>query len=437
MALVEIFEVTKTGLDSKRLVGFALDEPVPGTELEAWALQLKGWVLGRACRAKVVEVRCQGGAIQAGSVSLPRPDVARVYSDVSDARASGFSMAVGLVGVPTRFELVLEAVLEDGSRALLATVRGRHRPLETAFRPRLQPLMVTSFGRSGSTWLMSLLGQHPQVSADRIYPYETYAASYWMHMLKVLSRPADHLRSAHPDTFLSNVYQVGHHPSHKQCLTSRTPPDQRDRQYWLGRTYVEELAAFCQRGIESFYLTIAKSQEKSDPRYFAEKWDRWVIAAMFRQLYPGMCEILLVRDLRDVLCSIRSFNAKRGYLAFGRESVSTEEEYIRLFQTRARSLAYVWKGRSRALQLVRYEDLVLHPEQTLAGLLEHVSLDSSPAVISNMIEKVTTAHPEQKKHCTAQDPTMSVGRWQRDLAPAEQVKCTEMFADFLREFGYE
>ena len=39
-----------------------------------------------------------------------------------------------------------------------------------------------------------------------------------------------------------------------------------------------------------------------------------------RQLYPRAREIFLVRDPRDTLASMLAFNARRGFVDFGRDS---------------------------------------------------------------------------------------------------------------------
>jgi hypothetical protein len=436
MPLVEIQNVLRHESDSQLLRGFAIDDPRHGTAYDVHAVHIGGWVLARGSTVKEVEVVYNGKVIRTALRSKKRPDVARVYSDVHEAGASGFSIAVGLVGMATSFQLIVQAALEDGTRIRLATIQGRHRSLEPNFKPKLQPLMVTTFGRSGSTWLMYLLSQHPQIIADRIYPYETQAASYWMHMLKVLSQPADHIKSSHPEKFLSNLLWVGHNPYYTGALTSQAPHHQCERAIWLGRTYIEELANFCQRSIEQFYQAIAKSQEKNQPLYFAEKWSSWNIGPMFWELYPKVSEIILVRDFRDVLCSVRSFNQKRGFLSFGRESVNSEEEYLQLLKRNSFALLEIWRSRRDRVHLIRYEDLVLRPHEVLESLLNYLNLDASLFTIRATIETASKATPDLVQHQTSEDPKTSIGRWRRDLTSSMQAACEEAFIDFLNEFGY-
>src|SRR5947209_4471444 len=117
----------------------------------------------------------------------------------------------------------------------LAVVRGKHQPLRTNYNARFQPLMVTSvLGRTGRTWVMHLLAQHPQIVARRNYPYENYSASYWIHMLKVLGEPVNHHQSSTPGGFLSDLWLLGHHPFHPGALTAKTSAPNRPLHFWFG-----------------------------------------------------------------------------------------------------------------------------------------------------------------------------------------------------------
>ena len=73
----------------------------------------------------------------------------------------------------------------------VATISGQRRPLETGYAPRLQPLLVTSLGRTGTTLLMRMLAAHPGVVVYARPPYEARGGKYWLHVLKTLAAPTD------------------------------------------------------------------------------------------------------------------------------------------------------------------------------------------------------------------------------------------------------
>jgi hypothetical protein len=291
--------------------------------------------------------------------------------------------------------------------------------------------MVTSLGRTGTTWLMRLLSEHPGIVAHKHYPYELRTARYWMHMLRVLSEPANHFQSANFNNFHASRWSIGHNPFYAPPVT-----DDPDLRYWFGRAYVEQLATFCQRSVEECYQLVAASQQQPDPVYFAEKhipdrtpWLMW-------ELYPEAREVILVRDFRDVVCSRLAFNSKRGYLAFGREDVSSDEEFIKKVRMSALSLLRSYRQRSGQAHLLRYEDLILHPTESLENLLEYLSLDSAESTVESLVRRASEESLDMRQHWTSTEPEKSIGRWQRDLSPSLQTLCQEAFADILEEFGY-
>ena len=144
-----------------------------------------------------------------------------------------------------------------------------------------------------------------------------------------------------------------------------------------------------------------------------------------------------MRDFRDMFSSILAFNAKRGSAGFGRESVVTDEDHAKSLRFSAQRLLKSWRSRSGQARLVRYEDLVLSPEKTLAGIFEYVGLASDSAVVQGILQRASQDASEMRQHRTALSPAASVGRWKNDLSPALQAACTGAFGDILQEFGYE
>jgi len=436
MAIAQITTVARSQSNADELWGFTLDSPKPGDRSLVWALNLRGWILGKKAPVTAVECHYDGVLSRTIPVDRPRPDVAARYPQVAGAATSGFEACLGVVGLAPEFELQLCARCDDGTTIPLAAVRGVHGPLRSSFRPKIQPLMVTSLGRTGTTWLMCLLAEHPAIAVYRKFPYENTAAGYWMHMLKVLSEPANHRQSSHPESFLSKPWFVGHNPFYTQALQPQTPPSQRNLWSWLGRGYVANLASFCQRSIESYYRNVAQSGQK-EIRYFAEKHQPWHVARLIWDLYPRAREIFLVRDFRDMVCSVLSFNAKRGFVAFGRERFTNDEQYIRDLRVGMLRLLESWQSRSRQAHLVRYEDLVLRPTETIKTLLDYLDLEGTPEIIDGMIERALAGTPQLAEHRTASDARASVGRWRNELEPSLQIACKETFGDVLEAFGYD
>jgi hypothetical protein len=440
MAVIEIQDIRPSEADRERLWGFHIDLPKRGTRVDVYAIQVGGWVVGRESPAVAIELVYENVSIRQDPICMLRPDVVAKYPEVSKYEKCGFWLATGTLGIAPEFELRIDAVLEDKSRATLGVIRGRQKPLTSDFEPKLQPLMLSNMGRTGTTWLMRLLSEHPQIVAHRIYPYETRAHRYWMNVLKVLSEPEFYYRRDEVDNLLPQISSVGYHPNYYyRPMDNSTSDSESSLSRWFGHIYVERLAAFCQQNTEDFYREVARNQGQDEPLYFVEKQIlesvhiRWLV----RTLYPKAREIFLFRDFRDMLCSIMSLNERRSYNAFGRERVESDVEFVHLLQLGWLSLLEEWKSRQASAHLLRYEDLVRSPIESLRGTLEYLGLDASLSTINGIIQRASEETPVQRGHRTSPDAEMSVGRWHHDLDASLKAACDEVLGDLQKELGYE
>jgi hypothetical protein len=208
---------------------------------------------------------------------------------------------------------------------------------------------------------------------------------------------------------------------------------------WLGGENVEATAQLCQSRIEEFYLELARREDRSDARYFVEKcWPDEFTPRTIAELYPEGREIFLVRDFRDMVCSILDFNTKRGVNSFGREQTGSDEEFISYLRGSAEQMIESWRSRRERAYLMRYEDLILHPEVALANALRYIGVAADAATVGGVIEAANTWLPAtQRDHQTSASPATSVGRWRRELSVEQQQICEDVFGDILAEFGYD
>jgi hypothetical protein len=105
-----------------------------------------------------------------------------------------------------------------------------------------------------------------------------------------------------------------------------------------------------------------------------------------------------------------------------------------------------WQARSDRAHLVRYEDLVLEPNETLTSMLDYLELDSSPGTVNEVLargsEEVLTLPgfsyeaSEIAAHRTLPDPKATIGRWRSDGDGSLRALAEEVFGEALREFGY-
>ena len=432
MALVEIDDIEFGAPQPGKIRAFSLDAPRIGGR-NVYDIEIAGWALGATQPIKEIEIHQGGTIIRRAPLDQQRKDVARDYPELPGAGISGFRTWVSVVGLEPETDLQVRAVLGDGTRSRLGSIRLRHMPVQSGFEPTLQPLMLTTMGRAGTTWTMRLLSEHPEIVVHRWHPYELRTARYWWHMLKTLSEPRDPYHSGQADRFQTNKQWVGYNPFYPEPIAVTPGLGE-----WMGRDYVEDLARFCQRNAEEAYLRIAAGQGQSNVRYMAEKHRADNLPWLVWELYPKAKEIFLVRDFRDVYSSMLAYNVKFGRRAFGPEHIETDEDFARFLRNSTiKNLSRSWPKRQERAHLIRYEDLITRPHEILRGVLDYLELEASDKTVAGMLERASAENPEMKQHLTSQDVSNSLGRWKSSLTPELQAVANDAFGDVLQQFGYQ
>jgi hypothetical protein len=411
--------------------GFHVDSPEPGESASGHELTFRGWGIGLGQPVDAVEIVLQGEIIGFARLVEERLDVLEEHPQASSP-VVGWATKVSLVGLPSSFELFVRAVFADGFRQRLATIRGERRRLLQKTGPGLQPLIVSTYGRTGSTWLMRLLDQHPATLAYRPFEYEPRAISYWAEILRTLTEPASYLQPL--ATNLSSEHWWIGGTSVPMDLPQPDPAVETE----LARLGPEAIAKLCRERIASFYEAVASSQNKPEPRYFAEKVaPNPAIWRLTNELFPATQEVILVRDFRDMACSILAYNEKTKVTSFGRERVETDLEFLGELRATAENLLSLYRRRGDAAFLLRYEDLIIQPHETLFELFDFLGVSSSAETIESVLERASKETSAMAGHRTSRDPRQSVGRWQRDLDAELQRECIDVLDEVLVEFGYE
>ena len=432
MALVKIRQVQLANLNSERLRGFALDTPAPETTRDVYDIEFAGWAVGQDTPVGAVEFHVEGTVLRRVSLDQQRLDVARDYPGIGGVESAGFRTWISTVGLEPGVPIQLRAVMKDETRLRLGSVHFSHQPLRPNFSPTLQPLMLTTLGRAGTTWTMRLLSEHPKIVVHRQHPYELRTARYWMHAFKVMTEPRDPYRSAQADIFQNDKSWAGHNPFYPVPV-AETPGMER----WFGCTHVEQVAAFTMQTVDACYQQIAAGQGQTGAVYFAEKHRADALPWLYWELYPKAKEIFLVRDFRDVFSSMLAFNKKQGRRVFGHDRLADDAEFAQFVRNGPiRLLSKSWPKRQDRAHLVRYEDLLQNPAATLKGMLAYLELDAGEATLDGILARGTEENADMKRHLTSSEVTTSIGRWRNSLDPGLQQVCNDVFGDVLTQFGY-
>ena len=305
------------------------------------------------------------------------------------------------------------AAVPGGERLL----RGASARQWDAGRPA--PILVTAPGRSGTTYLMSCLAASPQIVVAELVPYEVRLLSYYAAAFSVLTAPADTERSTHPDRLEGDGFHIGFNPftgaqyAHafqKQALLRQFNED------WVPSHLGTAVAEI----VRQYYRVLAVDKNKGEVRYFAEKNNNLhrPTRLFVRRVFPGLREVVIVRDPRDVLCS---------HVAYFESS--QDKAFLQLTHS-CNELAEIQAEAGADVCIIRYEDMVRGDAATYGRLGSFLQADVAP-VRKDAGEKMFA------QHATSGSPEASIGRWRTDLPESLRAQCGEAWGGFLSLFGYE
>jgi hypothetical protein len=272
----------------------------------------------------------------------------------------------------------------------------------------LRPVLVRMLeGRVGSTLVMQLLASAPEVACDRVYPYEN---SYLTYLVRVAGRLSAQPQSGGDmvDLLYGDGARIGPLPFAPLSLDQAA----------LGRAALAALWGAFARTLDP----------AGGARVYAEKF--WgdageVIAA---GIEPMLVDV--VRDPRDVVASIRAFNAKTGRQLFGRAAVVDDRQHLRRLVVGMSLRLEEFAAEPAAPRLlVRYEDLIDDLDGQAARLSELVGVALRP-------DAVREAHAAMERHTTARTPESSVARWRADLPPDEVALIERRLGRHIELLGY-
>lgn len=445
MGIVDIDQVLLIGKgtdipdfgESEELRGFVLELPRPSTSVDSFALPLSGWVVGRSSPVQYIEVIAEETIVWRLPINSCRDDVADQFPELPWAAESGFQMTVGTVKLDQHFDVFVQAVLEDGTQAPMARILGRREPLVEQRPDAIQPIMITALAGMGSTWITRVLGQHPAIMAYRPFEYEPRVVSYWTDVLQTLGEPISYMQLLRPELYKGEWWLGAERVS--PHIEEGSGPDM---ERWVAVDQVRALASFQIERIEAFYQRAVELEGRNDVEYFAEQcWPNSTVQPLMSEIYPRAADIFLVRDFRDMICSIPHFDKKHALNPEAREfeanGIPDYAQYIdQELSQDATQLLGSWSRRSDNSYLLKYEDLVLRQEETFASLLEHLNLGSGSDVIEHMIESAMKKEPVERRDDGSLSVEESVGRWRRDLDRSLVERSEEVLGEALHAFGY-
>jgi glycosyltransferase involved in cell wall biosynthesis len=419
---LRIEAVEKIAAPGSRLAEARLNLPRAASASDSFAIEFRGWV-PREAAVRSVQLTCFDEVL------------ADTPADIEgDGDGIGFRTQIGAFRVPQRFGIEVRAVVEGHEPVAIARVTGTRASLGPSEESGvLTPVLVTTpTGRTGTTWLVHLLGTHPSLIAYAPFRVEPRPATYWVDAIGSLAEPASYLQSLRPRM------ENPHWFLGTSANAARAPIPDEEMAAFLGGEGVQRLAEIARERVEGFYRFAARQQGK-EPRGFVEKgpFGR-VRLEVIEDLFGSLRELVLFRDPRDTLCSILSYQARYPGATLVRKSLdaSRRDHLEEIAASFAGMLGQAAERGDRTL-VVRYEDVVERPRAALPRILEHLELDRSAETIEAMTDAALIDDERSSAHLTSASVAASVGRWQNELDASTRALATSVFRDVLGELQYD
>ncbi|ACR14442.1 sulfotransferase [Teredinibacter turnerae T7901] len=153
--------------------------------------------------------------------------------------------------------------------------------------------------------------------------------------------------------------------------------------------------------------------------------------------YPKGKFIHLIRDGRDVVCSLRHHPKERvkdGKIVPIKTTNSISKCATRWLNDTMRGLAF--KSHPRCLE-VRYEALTETPEESLQRICRFIGIDFEPVMLSGSGEKSCRSGQNMNNHNASDNiSAKSVARWKTDLTATEREDFINIAGELLITLGY-
>jgi hypothetical protein len=306
---------------------------------------------------------------------------------------------------------------------------GLRRTAQSAVGVDIEPRLLWIFGspRSGSTWLLSLLGEHEQVVPIN----EPLIGMY-------LGANVADLAGVDVDALDSSTFNV----RRLQCDNRNNFLAEEFSDVWLpalGDMMRGRFLAHAQRYPAGAQLsrTLVAIKEPNGSQS----------ADVIMAALPRARLLFLLRDGRDVVDSELAANRPGAWLSKSFPGFAGIPDEQRLgFINRT---AHSWLWRTEVVQqafeahpgpkrLIRYEDLRADTPMHLRALLEWLELDVDEARLAGLIER----HAFEKLPAEARGEdsfarAASPGLWRENMSDEEQTLIERVIGAKLRELGYE
>lgn len=286
----------------------------------------------------------------------------------------------------------------------------------------LTPILVDGMPRSGTTYLMQLISNHPNVVADQNYPLETRYAVWVLHSLRILSQPQMDKSCEHQWTFLNNKETAEPNPFYLESGPVKK---------YVNRGKNSIFDEHAKHIVDDFYRFVAHTQNKKDARFFAEKFPGDA-KSIFFDVYSNAREVFIVRDPRDVFVSSYNFNQKKGRNDFGAAVCDSDKEFLKHI-VNVSYTKYKAALRSKQSCVVSYEEMTRAPREVMKKVCQYCDFPFDDQCLDDIV--TATENKNQVSYHGTSDKS-SIGRFFDEVSDDMIEFCHKNFSDKIKDMGF-
>lgn len=271
-----------------------------------------------------------------------------------------------------------------------------------------KPTFIIGSQRSGTTMFRLMLNNHPEIAV----PHETAFITVFYHLLDkygTLEEPQN-VRKLLEDISQHHLVKRGNLISSLDDVMKHAPT-----------SYPELIEAI----FTEYRLRHGKKYWCDKTPFYTEDID------LLNAIFPQARFIHLVRDGRDVSLSQKNIS----WLPSSTPAIAAQWKWKTML---CRKIGRVL-GADRFLE-IKYEDLVMHTEETLNKVCEFLKVEYSEQMLgyADNAEKVVPSESIQwhKNSVKLPDPS-KVYEWRNRMSRSDRVIFEQIAGEALDEFGYE
>jgi hypothetical protein len=308
----------------------------------------------------------------------------------------------------------------------------------------LIPILITPWGRNGSTLFMELLASNPLVAMGREYAYEAYYLTYLVKMADLLEPgPSQNGALGKLRALRRKLLALDKRKGVKESAWSDLQPFQPVKIENLtplpnSRDNVLDRDGFPALALKALWSAFSRSArstadgaaEELRPTHYAEKFQLFDLPRVRSALTPKV--IHLIRDPRDIWLSSKAFNLKRKDYSFGWQPEMDEPAMVRIHAKVFKNyMVQVKEGLALGDSAIfLYEDYIADPQGQTGKLSQWLGLELD-------LDQALDRQDYLGRHMTSGSPEQSVARWKRELDPKLGRIYVDILGGELEYLGYQ